>query len=65
MKVKKVFDKEGGMSIRFNADATEQIKDWLALSGTSLKKAMPYSTLIDDCPVFGKAIEFPCVASYD
>jgi len=57
--MKKVFNENGDFVIRFAADAKEQIQKWLG-------ENCPYDFAVQfakevDCPVFGKALEFPCV----
>ena len=57
--MKKIFNRDGKYGIRFAADAKDQIQEWLG-------ENCPYDFAIQfakevDCPVFGKALEFPCV----
>ncbi len=55
--MKKVFDKDGTLRIRFASNSKEQIKTWLG--DTNYDEAIKHSTEVSD-PVFGKALEFPC-----
>ena len=57
--MKKVFNKDGEYVVRFASDAKEQIEKWLG-------ENYPYDFAVKfekevDCPVFGKALDFPCV----
>lgn len=60
----KVFDKDGDLKLRFAEDAKEQIAQWLGKNNTTEEEAMKYAAKID-CPVFGKALEFPCSSSIE
>lgn len=57
--MKKVFNRDGEYVVRFASDAKEQIEKWLG-------ENCPYDFAVKfakevDCPVFGKALDFPCV----
>lgn len=53
---KKIFDKNGDLILRFSKKDTAGIKKWL---GIDYKESMKFAKNVD-CPVFGKALEFPC-----
>jgi len=55
--MKKIFNKDGDLVIRFAADAKEQIIKWL--NGVDYNFAVKFAKEVD-CPVFGKSLEFPC-----
>lgn len=54
----KVFDKDGDHQLRFKADRKDQIQEWLG--DIKYEDAVVYAQEVD-CPVFGKALEFPCM----
>jgi len=56
--MKKVFNENGDLVVRFAADAKEQITNWL--NGIDYNFAVSFAKEVD-CPVFGKALDFPCV----
>ena len=56
--MKKVFNENGDLVVRFAADAKEQITKWL--NGVEYDFAIKFSKKVD-CPVFGKALDFPCL----
>ena len=56
--MKKIFNEKGNLVIRFAADANEQITKWL--DGVDYDFAVKFAKEVD-CPVFGKALDFPCV----
>lgn len=58
MQMKKVFKEDGDLLLRFAANAKDQIVKWL--DGVDYDYAVQYAKEVD-CPVFGKALEFPCV----
>lgn len=55
--MKKVFSENGELKLRFAHDAKEQIVKWL--NGVDYDYAVQYAKEVD-CPVFIKALEFPC-----
>jgi hypothetical protein len=56
--MKKVFKNDGDLILRFAKDDKELIVKWL--DGVSYDYAVQYANEVD-CPVFGKALDFPCV----
>lgn len=56
--MKKVFKENGTLTVQFAADATAQIQEWLG--EVNIHHALKFATPIDNCPVFGSAISFPC-----
>ena len=58
--MKKVFKNDGDLILRFAKDAKEQIVKWL--DGVDYDYAVQYAKEVD-CPVFGKALDFPCVVA--
>lgn len=58
--MKKIFNKDGQLRLRFSEDAKEQICDWLNRNGTKYDNAIRYAVKVK-CPVFGNAVEFPCI----
>ena len=56
--LKKVFDKDGDLTIRFGWQDSTGVKEWLR--DTPTVDIIKYGKIIDDCPVFGMAVEFPC-----
>lgn len=56
--MKKVFNEEGDLSVRFASDAKEQITEWLDY--VEYDYAVKFATEVDD-PIFGKALSFPCI----
>ena len=59
--MKKVFNRDGEYVVRFAADAKEQIQKWLG-ENCPYDFAVKFAKMVD-CPVFGKALEFPCVVA--
>lgn len=61
--MKKIFDTEGELKIRFGKDDIEGINKWLANSGIELhpERVYKFAKEVND-PVFGEALEFPCTA---
>ena len=57
--MKKVFDVNGNLIVRFASDAKEQITEWL--NGVDYDYAVKYATVVKDI-VFDEALEFPCSA---
>lgn len=64
VKVQKLFDKNGNLKVRFAVDAKQEIKDWLSKNNTTEEEGIKHSAEVD-CPVFGKALEFPCTVHYN
>ena len=60
--MKKVFNENGDLIIRFGKDAKEQITKWL--NGVDYDFAIKFAKEVD-CPVFGKALDFPCVVVFN
>lgn len=61
--MKKIFDTDGDLIIRFAKNDTEGINKWLAESGIELRPERIYQFAKEvDCPIFGKALDFPCSA---
>jgi hypothetical protein len=58
MIMKKVFSENGTEALRFKKDAKDQIVKWLG--DIDYNYAIKFAKEVD-CPVFGKAVEFPCV----
>ena len=56
--MKKVFDENGDLIVRFAKNATKQIKKWLG--NVDYNHAIKFAKEVD-CPVFGKALDFPCI----
>lgn len=56
-RIQKVFDPAGKDHVRFAIDSEDQIKAWL--KDTDLEFAIRYAHEVA-CPVFGKALVFPC-----
>ena len=62
-KIKKVFDADGDLVLRFAKTDTEGINKWLTESGIELHPERVYKFAKEvNCPVFGLALEFPCSA---
>ena len=59
--IEKKFSKNGGLKIRFAADAKEQIQEWLG--DIDYDDAIKFASLHYEDPIFGDTVEFPC-ASY-
>lgn len=57
MNMKKIFDENGDFELQFPADSIDQIKEWL--SPIEYSYAIKFAKEVD-CPVFGKALQFPC-----
>ena len=57
--MKKVFNKDGDLKIRFGANSKDQIKKWL--DGVDYFYAIKYAKKINNDPVFGISLEFPCI----
>lgn len=55
--MKKIFDENGDFELQFAAESTDQIKEWL--SPVEYSYAIKFAKEVD-CPVFGKALQFPC-----
>ncbi|MFO7968827.1 MAG: hypothetical protein R6U15_01800 [Candidatus Izemoplasmatales bacterium] len=55
--MKKVFNKDGEYVVRFAADAKNQIHEWLG-ENCPYEFAVKFAKEVD-CPVFGKALDFP------
>lgn len=56
--MKKVFKENGTLTARFGANSVAQIQEWLG--EVDINYALNFATKIDNCPVFGSAISFPC-----
>lgn len=59
MNLKKLFDVDGELKLRFAIDDVERINQWLTESGTNFEFAKLCALELDDA-VFGKCYEFPC-----
>jgi len=59
-KWRKVFKQDGKVTLRFAKDSKEQIMGWL--NGIDYDYAVKFAREVD-CPVFGKALDFPCVVT--
>jgi len=59
--MKKIFNEKGDLIVRFAIDAKDQITKWL--NDVDYNYAMKFAKEVD-CPVFGKALDFPCVIEY-
>lgn len=57
--MKKVFNENGDLIVRFAFDAKEQITKWL--DGVDYDYAVSHAKEVD-CSVFGKSLDFPCVS---
>lgn len=55
--MRKVFDENGDLRIRFSIDSKEQIEEWL--SPVKYSYALKFAEEVNSF-VFGKSIEFPC-----
>jgi len=59
--MKKIFDVNGDLTVRFAKTDTEGINKWLAQSGIELHPERVYEFAKEvNCPVFGIALDFPC-----
>lgn len=59
--MKKIFDTEGDLILRFAKTDTVGINKWLAESGIELHPERVYQFAKEvKCPVFGEALDFPC-----
>ena len=56
--MKKVFNQNGDLVVRFASDEKEQIIKWL--DGVDYDFAVKFAKEVD-CPIFGKALDFPSV----
>ena len=56
--MKKVFNEKGDLVVRFASDSKDQIVKWL--DGVDYDYAIKFAKEVD-CPVFVKALEFPCI----
>lgn len=56
--MKKVFNQNGDLVVRFASDEKEQITKWL--DGVDYDFAVKFAKEVD-CPIFGKALDFPSV----
>ena len=56
--MKKVFNQNGDLVVRFASVEKEQITKWL--DGVDYDFAVKFAKEVD-CPIFGKALDFPSV----